>query len=193
MSCWNSISFKSKQRLWGSLTIFTHRYKSSSFCSTSCRFIAITVSIVLTLFASRSLPCPVIRKHSASSRNATGLSWSTLVVVVSFIAFSQPFFLIVYYQSTLMWERLSSTVGLSKTLLLLIFRKVHRYLSDSIYFPMYNGCTLYICQIFGNMATNYSNLHLRLSPLPLSQEMSLIPLLFLEGVLSYPWSTWKKQ
>jgi hypothetical protein len=34
------------------------------------------------------------------------------------------------------------------------------------------------------MATNYSNLHLRLSPLPLSQETSLIPLLFLKEVLS---------
>ena len=73
------------------LTIFTCRY-TSSFYSTSCRFIAISVSIVSPSFTARFLPCQVISKHSASSRNATGLSWSISVVVVSFTAFSQHFF-----------------------------------------------------------------------------------------------------
>ena len=64
------------------------RYTSSFHC----RFIAISVSFVSTSFTSGFLPCPVISKHSASSRNATGLSCSTSVAAVSLPPFSSSFF-----------------------------------------------------------------------------------------------------
>jgi hypothetical protein len=62
------------------LIIFTYRSYTFSF---HCRFIAITVSVISTSPASRLLPCLVISKHSASSKNATGLSCLTLVLAVS--------------------------------------------------------------------------------------------------------------
>ena len=48
-----------------------------------CRLITISVSFASTSLILRLLPCPVISRPSASSRNATGLSCSTLVVAVS--------------------------------------------------------------------------------------------------------------
>ena len=51
--------------------------------TTFCRFITISVSFASTSLISSFLPCPVISRRSASSRNATGLSCSTLVVAVS--------------------------------------------------------------------------------------------------------------
>ena len=53
------------------------------FTQTFCRLVTISVSFASTSLISRPIPCPVISRRSASSRNETGLSCSTLVVAVS--------------------------------------------------------------------------------------------------------------
>ena len=44
------------------------------FTQHSADFITISVYVVSTSFISRLLPCPVVSRRSASSKNATGLS-----------------------------------------------------------------------------------------------------------------------
>lgn len=108
MNCWNNISCKSKQRHCKVHLPFLLTDIHVQFTQHSADFITISVYVVSTSFISRLLPCPVVSRRSASSKNATGLSWSTSVVVVSFAAFSQQLvFLIVYYQSALRWETLA--------------------------------------------------------------------------------------
>ena len=139
-----------------------------SFHPIFCRFITISVSFAPTSLISRLLPCPVISRRSASSKNATGLSCSTLVVAVS--SFSQQLFFSYLFIRWLAYPKTSSLPA---------FTKVNRYLSIS-------RSVLYIRQISGNMTTNYSNLHLRLTrvtPSPWSQESFLIPLLFLSFLI----------
>lgn len=94
MSCWSNIiqvqAKAYKVDLPSLLTDTIHW----SFHPTLCRFIIISVSFTSNSLISRLLPCPVISRRSASSKNSGYLARYWLLPSVHFLLFSQHLFLL---------------------------------------------------------------------------------------------------